>query len=104
MRLVCNEEVRSSSLLRSTIRHYTDIRKLGKDKKIKTLLEKYRFLVGRLNQVNEEINEVWTDEEDMLPGHDEGQEFYAKMEKYKVILAQLEMVREELKRLGYAKV
>jgi hypothetical protein len=74
---------------------------MSAEEEVKRLLEKYKHLVGRLNRLNEEMNEVGTDEEDMRPGHDDGQEFFAKLDKYQATLDQARMVREELRKLGY---
>ncbi len=61
----------------------------------------YKTLVEKLNEINDQMNEVGTDSEDMIPGHDEGAEWYAKFEKYKTVLEQVKLIRKELRNLGY---
>lgn len=69
--------------------------------KIQQLLEKQKELAGKLNILNEEINDTGTDGEDMIPGHDEGAEWWAKMDKYKMLMDQVKSIKKELKELGY---
>jgi len=76
---------------------------VSNEEAIERLLRQYRELVSKLNQLNEAINEVGTDSEDMYPGHDEGQEFQAKMVRYQIYMEQIRIIREELRRLGYKK-
>ncbi len=74
---------------------------MGNQEKIDRLLTEYQRLVSRLNDINDQMNEVGTDTEDMIPGHDEGGEFYAKFVKYQSVMAQITSIRGELRKLGY---
>ena len=73
------------------------------EEKITKLLAEYKRLVNKLNEINEAMNEVGTDSEDMIPGHDEGAEFFAKFNKYNIYKALAKSVKEELRKLGYKK-
>ena len=76
---------------------------MSNEEKIEKLLATHRSLVDRLNQLNDRMNEVGTDQEDMIPGHDDGQEWWDTMNRYKVTLHQLEIAKKELRELGYQK-
>jgi glyoxylase-like metal-dependent hydrolase (beta-lactamase superfamily II) len=74
------------------------------DEEIQKLLLGYRRIAEKLNSLNEEINAADADGEDIIPGHDEGAGYWAKMTQYEVLLGQARSVREELRRRGYRKV
>ncbi len=76
---------------------------MGNEEKIERLLGEYQKLIEKMNEINEGLNQVGTDSEDMIPGHDDGQEFWARMEMYKMMKAQAESVRKQLRELGYKK-
>lgn len=76
---------------------------MTEEEKITKLLAEYQRLVSKLNELNEAMNEVGTDSEDMIPGHDEGAEFFAKMNIYNLYKAQAKSIRDELRKLGYKK-
>jgi cytochrome c len=71
---------------------------------IKTLLEEYKKLADRLNEVNEKINESGADGEDIIPGHDEGADYHALLAKYNIYLEQAKNIKKQLNDLGYNKV
>ena len=47
---------------------------------------------------------VEADGEDVLPGHDEGAEYWSRMVKYKVLIENAELIKKQLRKLGYKKI
>ena len=72
--------------------------------KIKKLLEEYKNLAEKLNEVNQKINDSGADGEDIIPGHDEGADYWALMTKYKIYMEQARNIKKQLNDLGYNKV
>jgi len=75
-----------------------------REERINKLLKELAKIADKLNKVNDEISQLDYDLEDMIPGHDEGVALYSKLEQYKILVAQANRVKKELKELGYKKV
>lgn len=72
--------------------------------KINKLLEEMKIIASKLDAINDAMNATESDGEDMIPGHDEGAEYWAKMNNYKILLEQARNIRSELRKLGYNKI
>lgn len=69
--------------------------------KIERLLEQRKRILLWMDKLNNEMNEIGTDAEDMIPGHDEGAEWWAKMNQYEILKRQIKEIGKELTELGY---